>query len=59
MYNNPKFWNASLREDFLQKRLNLWDKSYYGYNREEAAENRKKWRESARESIDQEALPKK
>ena len=29
------------------KKLNLWDKSYYGYNRKEQAENEQKWRQEA------------
>lgn len=58
LYNDPKHWNRSLRQEFFNKTLNLWDKSYYGYNREEEAENNRKWREEAEASLDQEALPK-
>ncbi len=58
VYNNPKNWNIDLREEFFKKTLNLWDKSYYGYTRSEEAENKKKWREEAMASINQEALPK-
>lgn len=39
VYNNPKNWNADLREAFFKKTLGLWDKSYYGYTRDEEAEN--------------------
>lgn len=35
MYNDPRHWNSSLRDDFFKNHLNLWDKSYYGYNRTE------------------------
>ena len=41
------------------KKLNFWDKSYYGYNRKEQAENDRKWREEVFNSINQEALPGK
>ena len=58
LYNDPKHWNSSLREDFFSKTLNLWDKSYYGYNREETEENNRRWREEAEASLDQEALPR-
>ena len=39
--------------------LNLWDKSYYGYNRKEQEEKDRKWREEVFSSINQEALPGK
>lgn len=45
VYNNPKNWNLDLREEFFKKTLGLWDKSYYGYTREEEAENNRRWRE--------------
>ena len=37
VYNNPKNWNADLRAEFFKRTLGLWDKSYYGFTREEAA----------------------
>lgn len=36
----------------------MWDKSYYGYNRKEAAENERREREEAESTFSQEALPK-
>jgi hypothetical protein len=39
--------------------MRFWDKSYYGYNRKEKAENDNKWREDLQNSMDQEALPGK
>jgi hypothetical protein len=36
LYNNPKNWNTTLKDDFLKKMLGMWDKSYYGYTRDEA-----------------------
>lgn len=57
-YNNPKHWNQELRAQFFKKTLGLWDKSYYGYNRQEEADNNKRWREEATASFTQEALPK-
>lgn len=45
VYDNPKHWNLDLREAFFKKILNLWDKSYYGYTRDEEAENKNKFRE--------------
>jgi hypothetical protein len=39
--------------------LNLWDKSYYGYNRKEQEERDRKWREEVFNTINQEALPGK
>lgn len=39
LYNDPRHWNTSLRSEFIESKLGLWDKSYYGYNRTEAAEN--------------------
>jgi len=41
------------------KKLNFWDKSYYGYNRKEHAEQEARWREEVFSSLDQEALPGK
>ena len=58
LYNDPKHWNSSLRADFFKNHLKLWEKSYYGYTREEEAENNRRWREEAEASLDQEALPK-
>lgn len=37
--------------------LNFWDKSYYGYNRQEQAEREAKRREDLKSSMEQEALP--
>jgi len=42
----------------LIQHLNLWDKSYYGYNRQEATERRNKWEEELAASLDQKELPK-
>ena len=39
--------------------LNLWDKSYYGYNRKEQEDVDRKWREEVFATINQEALPGK
>ena len=36
----------------------MWDKSYYGYNRTEAAENEKAWQEEVRNDFERQALPK-
>ena len=58
LYNDPKHWNSSLRDDFFRSTLNMWDKSYYGYNRQEEADNNRRWREEAEASLNQEALPK-
>lgn len=58
VYNNPKNWNTELRDEFFKKTLGLWDKSYYGFTRDEEAENKRRWREEATASIHQEALPK-
>nr|BAJ99754.1 predicted protein [Hordeum vulgare subsp. vulgare] len=59
LYNNDAFWNRKLKAPFLQSFLNLWDKSYYGYNRKEQEEHDRKWREEVFNSINQEALPSK
>lgn len=59
LYNNDAFWNKKLKGPFLQSFLNLWDKSYYGYNRKEQEEKDQKWREEVFNSINQEALPGK
>lgn len=37
LYNDPNHWNTSLRDEFLKNRMGMWDKSYYGYTRKEAA----------------------
>lgn len=47
LYNDKNHWNYNLREEFFQKTLNMWDKSYYGYNRAEKQEMNNKWREQA------------
>lgn len=39
LYNNSANWNKKLKDDFIQNRLKMWDKSYYGFTRKEAAEN--------------------
>lgn len=36
LYNNDKYWNPKLKEEFLSQRLGLWSKAVYGYNRQEA-----------------------
>lgn len=53
-------WSRSSLPKYLSltQRLNLWDKSYYGYNRPEGEEMNRQWRKSVLESFDQEALPK-
>lgn len=58
LYNDPNHWNSELRHEFLKNRLGMWDKSYYGYNRKEEAENERREREEAMNSFSQEALPK-
>lgn len=45
VYSNPKNWNTELRAEFFKRTLGLWDKSYYGFTRDEEAENKRKWRE--------------
>lgn len=57
LYNNDAYWNRKLKGPFLQSFLNLWDKSYYGYNRQEQQAHDQKWREEVFNSINQEALP--
>lgn len=37
--------------------MNMWDKSYYGYNRAEKAEMNRNWREQAENGFAQEKLP--
>jgi hypothetical protein len=59
VYNNPKNWNADLREAFFKKTLGMWDKSYYGFNRDEQTEINRKEREDIYNSFTQEALPNK
>ena len=58
IYNDPRHWNGDVRDEFLRNRLGLWDKSYYGYTRKEAADIEKKIREDIEQSFNQEALPK-
>lgn len=58
LYNDKKNWNPHLRKSFFTSHLNLWDKSYYGYNRQEAAERRTKWEEELAASLNQKELPK-
>lgn len=53
VYDNPKHWNLELREAFFKKILNLWDKSYYGFTRDEEAENKKKFREEVFSTFNQ------
>lgn len=36
LYNNDKYWNPKLKDEFLRGRLGLWSKAVYGYNRQEA-----------------------
>lgn len=45
LYNDPNHWNEALRAEFLRNRLGLWDKSYYGFTRKEAAEQERRERE--------------
>lgn len=59
LYNKDQYWNRKLKADFLNSKLNFWDKSYYGYNRQEQAEKDRKWREEVDDSINQQALPSK
>eukprot|EP00178_Gracilaria_changii_P022966 TRINITY_DN6879_c0_g1_i1.p1 TRINITY_DN6879_c0_g1~~TRINITY_DN6879_c0_g1_i1.p1 ORF type:complete len:117 (-),score=5.34 TRINITY_DN6879_c0_g1_i1:88-438(-) len=35
LYNNDQYWNRKLKTEFINSKLNFWDKSYYGYNRKE------------------------
>ena len=41
----------------LLKTLNMWDKSYYGYNRVEQEDINRRWREQAESGFGQEKLP--
>lgn len=58
LYNDKRHWNSALRLEFLKNTTGMWDKSYYGYNRNEAAENEKRFREDIEQTFTQEALPK-
>lgn len=59
LYNEDQYWNRKLKAEFISSKLNFWDKSYYGYNRKEDAEQNARWREEVFNSIEQEALPGK
>lgn len=56
-YNDKNHWNLHLRDEFFQKTLNMWDKSYYGYNRVEQEDINRRWREQAESGFGQEKLP--
>lgn len=59
LYNDEQYWNRKLKTEFINSKLNFWDKSYYGYNRKESAEQEARWREEVFNSLDQQALPGK
>ena len=35
----------------------MWDKSYYGYNRQEAEENERAWQQEVRDDFERKTLP--
>lgn len=58
VYNNNNNWNRDLKDAFIRGRLSMWDKSYYGYNRDEKTENERRWRQEVMATFEQPALPK-
>ena len=53
LYNDPNHWNSDLRTQFIKNRLGMWDKSYYGFTRNEAAENERREREEMQATFSQ------
>lgn len=57
LYNNDKYWNPKLKDEFLRGRLGLWDKDVYGYNRQESKDLMAAIEKEVDEAYNQKALP--
>jgi len=58
-YNDKRYWNPNLRKQFFFSHLNMWDKSYYGYNRPEKEQREQQWNDYLNESFtEKKELPK-
>lgn len=57
LYNNDRYWNPKLKDEFLRGRLGLWDKGVYGFNRQESKDILAEIEKEVNEAYDHKALP--